>query len=201
MAIDPDLIHALHLVTEDRAAARDDRAEAHHVFQSSTVQALLDSRYEGDLAIGELLAHGDLGLGTLDGLDGELIVLDGQAWVARVDGSVSPVDPVVHTPFAVVTPFAPTSTVTVGPLANDQLLAELDRDLTGQVGAVRIRGHFSRLRVRSVPRQRAPYPPLDDVVTQQVEWEIGPIDATLVGFRFPQVATGMEVPGWHLHAL
>lgn len=201
MAIDPDLVHALHLITEDHATAAHDPAAPHHVFQSSTVQALLDSRYEGDMSVGELLTHGDLGLGTLDGLDGELVIVDGAAWVARVDGSVSPVPAGTHTPFAVVTPFTCITHVEVRDLANEALLAELDRDLEGQVGAVRIRGHFSRLRVRSVPRQHPPYPPLDDVVHQQVEWEIGPVDATLVGFRFPRVATGMEVPGWHLHAL
>ena len=66
---------------------------------------------------------------------------------------------------------------------------------------MRVHGHFSRLRVRSVPRQHRPYPPLDAVTAQQVEWEIGPVDAVLVGFRFPALATGVEVPGWHLHAL
>ena len=32
------------------------------------------------LTVGELLEHGDLGLGTLDSIDGELIVLDGKAY-------------------------------------------------------------------------------------------------------------------------
>jgi acetolactate decarboxylase len=86
MAIDPELIHALHLTVEDHDAAASDAARAHHVFQTSTVQALIDSRYDGDLTMAELLAHGDLGLGTLDGLDGELIIDRGQAYVARVDG-------------------------------------------------------------------------------------------------------------------
>lgn len=32
--------------------------------------------YGGTMTVGELLEHGDLGLGTLDSIDGELIVLD-----------------------------------------------------------------------------------------------------------------------------
>ena len=35
--------------------------------------------YGGTMTVGELLEHGDLGLGTLDSIDGELIVLDGKA--------------------------------------------------------------------------------------------------------------------------
>ena len=36
--------------------------------------------YGGTMTVGELLEHGDLGLGTLDSIDGELIVLDGKAY-------------------------------------------------------------------------------------------------------------------------
>ena len=38
--------------------------------------------YGGTMTVGELLEHGDLGLGTLDSIDGELIVLDGKAYQA-----------------------------------------------------------------------------------------------------------------------
>ncbi len=201
ICIDPDLIRALHLTTADHDGATQDAAAAHHVFQTSTVQALLDIRYEGDLTIAELLAHGDLALGTLDGLDGELIVADGAAYVARVNGSVVAVDGTPRTPFAVVTPFAPGPPAPVCGLDNAALLAEMDWQCRTTVAAVRVCGYFTRLRVRSVPPQQPPYPPLDRVVHDQVEWEIGTVDAVLVGFRFPIVAAGMEVPGWHLHAL
>lgn len=201
MAIDPDLVHALHLVAEDRAGASRDAPAPHHVFQTSTVSALMDARYDGDLTVGEVLAHGDLGLGTLAGLDGELVVVDGAAWVARVDGSLSPVPHDVTTPFAVVTPFAPGNPTALRDLAHDDLLARLDALAPSPVCAVRVEGRFSRLRVRSVPRQEPPYPPLGEVVSRQSEWEAGAIDAVLVGFRFPARAAGLEVAGWHLHAM
>ena len=43
MAIDPELIPALHLHVEDHDAAAADGATAHHVFQTSTVQAISPS--------------------------------------------------------------------------------------------------------------------------------------------------------------
>lgn len=58
----------------------------HELFQTSTVQALLEGAFDGDVTLGEVLEHGDLGLGTLEGLDGELIVLDGQVWKAHSMG-------------------------------------------------------------------------------------------------------------------
>ncbi len=44
------------------------------VFQASTIGALLDGVYDGDITLGELRRHGDFGIGTVNGLDGELIV-------------------------------------------------------------------------------------------------------------------------------
>jgi acetolactate decarboxylase len=55
------------------------------------------------------------------------------------------------------------------------------------------------VRARSVPRQSPPYRPLAEVVREQREFDLGPVDGTLVGFRFPDYAEGIEVAGWHLH--
>ena len=57
------------------------------VFQYSTLEALLGGVYDGDVTIGELLTHGDFGLGTFNSLDGEMIVLDGICYHLRSDGT------------------------------------------------------------------------------------------------------------------
>ena len=58
------------------------------ITQVSVLNALMSGRYDGVMPIAELLRYGDFGLGTLDQLDGELIVLDGRAYQARGDGAV-----------------------------------------------------------------------------------------------------------------
>ena len=60
------------------------------VYQTSTMGALLDGVYDGDVTIRELLQHGDFGLGTFNGLDGEMLVLDGICYQLRGDGSAQP---------------------------------------------------------------------------------------------------------------
>ena len=67
------------------------------------------------------------------------------------------------------------------------------------VVAVRVDGFFNALLLRSVPRQRPPYPSLADVVTRQTEWTIPDARGSIVGFRFPDYAQGIDVPGYHLH--
>jgi hypothetical protein len=49
-------------------------------FQVSTLGTLGIGLYEGSLPIGDLLQHGDFGLGTFDALDGEMVVVDGQVF-------------------------------------------------------------------------------------------------------------------------
>ncbi len=176
--------------------------EHHVLFQASTIGALLDGAYEGDLSFAELAEHGDLGLGTLNGLDGEMVALDGRFYRADVDGAIGEVAPEALTPFAVVTNFEPEIERRLdGPLDHDQLLAGLDRLIPAGTAscAIRLDGRFASVRARSVPRQRRPYRPLTEVVAEQHVFELVDVEGTMLGFRFPAYAEGIEVGGYHLH--
>jgi acetolactate decarboxylase len=176
--------------------------QPHVLFQTSTIGALLDGAYDGDVTFAQLAEHGDLGIGTLDALDGEMIALDGRFYRADVDGRVSEVDPDRRTPFAVVTWFEAEAETALG-VAHDhgELLARLDRLATDADGmcAVRIAGDWDFVRARSVPAQRRPYRPLAEVVADQHVFELHDVSGTMVGFRFPGYAEGLEVAGYHLH--
>ena len=65
--------------------------------------ALLQGAYDGNVTVRELLRHGDFGLGTFNGLDGEMLVLDGVCYQLRSDGSATIADPRQKCPFAAVT--------------------------------------------------------------------------------------------------
>ena len=202
--LDDRLLGALHLRALDRDGLAHDPSVEHVAFQAGTLDALMAGRYDGDATIGELLSHGDLGIGTIQGLGGELVVVDGTAFVVDGDGRVELVDPSTTTPFAVVCRFAPIVTETLrGPLglaalhARIEQLAPVDLDVL----AIRVDGCFDRLRLRSVHAQEPPYPPLVEVTSHQSEWAIAGATGTLVGFRFPDATAGVEVPGFHLHFL
>src|SRR5438874_12062915 len=83
----------------------------HTLYQVSTSTALVEGIYQGAVRIGTLREHGDLGLGTFEGLDGETVVVDGQFFQVRSDGSVRECGDDVLSPFAVVTRFAPETKV------------------------------------------------------------------------------------------
>ena len=138
--------------------------EAHVLFQASTIGALLDGAYDGDVSFAELAEHGDLGLGTLNALDGEMIALDGRFYRADVGGTIGEVPPSARTPFAALAWFEPTVERRFErPLDYEELLGELDRAAADAEAtcALRVDGEFELVRARSVPRQSPPYRPLD----------------------------------------
>ncbi len=202
MAIDPRLVSVLHLQALRHAALPAEEHAAHVAFQASTLEALLDGAYDGDLTIEQLLRHGDLGLGTFDALDGEMVVLDGEVWRARADGSVERAPDDARTPFAVVTPFAADATVAIEETVEQEELLALARRAAGDVTvALRFDGQLDLVHARSVPPQRKPYPPLAEAAAAQREFDLGPVEGSLVGFVFPAWAGGVELPGAHLHAI
>src|SRR4051794_32936324 len=140
--------------------------EPHVLFQASTIGALLEGSFEGDVSFAELAEHGDLGLGTLNHLDGEMIAIDGRFYRADVEGGITEVPADQLTPFAGVATFHPAigSALEASP-AHARLPAETARRIPAETAscAVRIDGRFELVRARSVPRQEPPYRPLTEV--------------------------------------
>jgi len=199
--LDERWIRSLHVETLREEELHAER-EPHVLFQASTIGALLEGAYDGDLSFAELAEHGDLGLGTLNGLDGEMIALDGGFYRADVDGTVGEVEGTERTPFAVVTRFEPAVDLEIeGPLDHEALLARLDDLIPAGAAscAIRIDGSFELVRARSVPRQSPPYRALTEVVAEQHVFELAEVEGSMLGFRFPDYVEGIEVSGYHLH--
>jgi acetolactate decarboxylase len=200
--LDERWIRSLHVESMRRADLHEER-EPHVLFQASTIGALLDGAFEGDLSFAELAEHGDLGLGTLNHLDGEMIAIDGEFFRADVDGNVTAIRSGERTPFAVVTNFEPVidERLPDADLSHEELLARLDELIPADASscAIRLDGRFDHVRARSVPRQEPPYRPLTEVVADQHVFELSSVEGAMVGFRFPAYAEGIEVAGYHLH--
>jgi acetolactate decarboxylase len=196
-----EFLNALHV---EMVRHRELRPEAlrHEVFQTSTIEALLGGAFDGDTSLSEILQHGDLGLGTLNGLDGELIVIDGRAWKANADCTLTAAPDSARTPYAVVVPFSPEAPVALrGPLKYAGFGQAVGHRLEGTTRpvAVRIDGDFEHVRVRSVPKQRRPYPQLAQALAQERICDLDDVGGTMVGFGFPDALDGIEMTGWHLH--
>jgi acetolactate decarboxylase len=130
-----------------------DREVAHHtLYQVSTATALVEGIYQGAVRVGTLREHGDLGLGTFENLDGEMVIVDGQFFQVRSDGSVHECGDDVLTPFAVITRFAPNAAVMMDQCPDmSHLTSRFDalRNSDNIFFALRVDGQFDYVHTRA----------------------------------------------------
>lgn len=172
--------------------------------QVSAIDAILAGAYDGQMSLEKLREHGDTGIGTFAGLDGEMILLDGTFYQVRSDGKVYKPGLDVGTPFATVTHFAPDIRANVkGSLTMEHLVNVVNRLApdTNSFCVIRFEGAFRKMKVRSVPAQSRPYPPLVEVTKNQPVFDLENTAGVLVGFRSPPMVRGINVPGFHWHFL
>ena len=171
------------------------------LFQVSTSSALVEGVYQGAVNIGVLRRHGNLGLGTFELLDGEMVVVDGEFYQVKSDGSVHSVGDSVLTPFAAVTEFEPDTAADLADCPDlGSLTAQFDRMRASDnvFYALRVDGRFDHIKTRAMCKTEEGVP-LAQAASTQPEFEFEDIDGTLVGFWSPEYAKAFNVPGYHLH--
>lgn len=170
--------------------------------QFSTIDALMVGLYDGEFPIQHLKDAGNFGIGTFDHLDGEMLVMDGKVYQARSDGMVIEMPNDAKIPFATVTMFKPdVETESNASLDFAGIQAELNSKLPSPnlFYAVKMEGKLSYVKIRSVRRQEPPYRPLLEAAKDQAVWELNDVEGTVIGFKVPDFAQKINVPGYHFH--
>jgi len=178
--------------------------QKHMVFQNAPIQALLAGCYSGTMNIHELAEHGDFGFGTLDALDGEMVVLDHAFYQIKPDGKVHRLQPKDTSPFATLTFFKSTQALSPAQgVEYKELMEFIDERIPSEnlIYAIKVEGRFPWIKVRSAARQDKPYRVLTEAIKEQNVFELKDQEGTLVGFRFPAYTEGINVPGYHFHFL
>lgn len=173
------------------------------LFQVSTSGALIEGVTDGAITVGELALHGNLGLGTFAGFDGEMVILDGTVYRVRGDGEVSIADHADLVPFAVATAFTPEASSKLdGVTSYDDLLERLDaqRNTNNQFFAVRLEGSVDYVKTRAVCKSTGDRS-LVAAAEQQAEFELRDVKGVFVGFWSPAYAKSVNISGWHIHFL
>lgn len=171
------------------------------VFITAPLAALVEGIYRADTTIGLLRGKGDLGIGTFNDLDGELVLLGGKVYCLRPEGDAELVPDHVTTPFALCTHFIGDTEENIERRIGEE---EFEKEILSMIPSqnlmysIMIEGHFSYLRARSVPKQDN-YLPLAEIAKVQTIFEYREIEGTIVGFYTPSFLDGVHLPGLHLH--
>jgi len=177
----------------------------HALYQVSTIQALLAGLYDGDKKVTNLHAHGDFGLGTFDGINGEMIVYEGNVYQVRSNGKVSIANENEGVPFASVHFFLPEQNNALDNIATfDALKTTLNnyKQCNNYPCAFKIHGSFEYVKTRSEPKASKPYPPLADYISNnQTFFNANDINGTIIGYKLPPSFATLNVTGYHFHFL
>ena len=178
------------------------------MFQVSTLHALVAGYTRGVITVQELERQGNVGLGTFEGVDGEMILLDGVCYRARQDGDVVRAAPDTGVPFASVASVEGGTAFELGETRgiealNDELNCKIDEAFAlNSLHVVTISGAFESVSARSESAYRADHVTLKDMLaTTQREFTFENLDGTLVCVYHPDFMDGINAPGWHVHFL
>lgn len=184
---------------------------AGHIRQIETMHDLFAGRYDSVTTVGETFDGAVVGLGVAEGVNGEIVHVDGTTWHIPADGIPQLAPPELGMPFAVaayggspITREVPEGSGFRGlTTLVDEVLAAENRHHEYLVAAVKVVGDFSHVLLRSEHGQTPPYQPLGSPgsVTGEVRFEFSPWSGSLAGFRFPDVADDVVIPGLHLHGI
>ena len=188
-----------HIVQAALAEALD--VQHHSMFQVSTSGAIVEGLYQGCVSVGDLRRHGDLGLGTFEDLDGEMILIDGHCYQARSDGTVTEAPDGELTPFASVVSFVADQTHALPAVASwHDLTRQLDglRTSANAILAIRATGHFDSVKVRTACKHESGTD-LVSAVSDQAVFDFDGIEGSLVGFWSPEYTQAIAIAGYHVH--
>ncbi len=174
------------------------------LFQYSTLSALLEGVYDGEMTVCELRQHGNFGIGTFNALDGELILFEGQCYKATSDSKILLMNESVRTPFASVCNLHPDTVIRLNhPIKIKALQNYLDSILSkpNLIYACEIFGKFDSLAVRSVPKQVKPYKRLIEAYRKQGVFTFMNQDGVLLGYKFPKYLKEVNMDAYHFHFL
>ncbi|UCC57951.1 MAG: acetolactate decarboxylase [Candidatus Bathyarchaeum sp.] len=179
-------------ITEDREI----------VFQVGAFKPFAQGDFDGKTTYAKLAKHGDFGIGTLDGLDGEMVGSNGVFYQIPIDGKPRQINSFEETPFAIVTFFEADQTLPVSDSMNySELKDYIDEFISPEnaIYAIKIHGVYDYVKTRSVPMQIEPYTTLTEVIENQVIFTLNNVTGTIAGFCFPSYMNEINVAGYHFH--
>ena len=180
-------------------------AERESLNQVALLQSLAQGYFGGTVTVRDMRSLGDVGIGTFEGLNGEMIMLDGAVYQALGDGRVVVADDKVAVPYATVTYFDNDISLD---MKDDKDKAAFEKILNEEVKTcgensfymIKLHTEFSSVLFRSEYGSQKPYPTLVEALKgKQTEFTAKNIKGTLVGLYCPNYMGGLNTPGWHFH--
>lgn len=184
------------------ALAENDRETLNQV---ALLQSLALGHFDGVVTVGQWKTFGDTGIGTFEGLNGELIALDGVVYQGDQNCNAHVMKDNEKIPFSNITFFEKDFSVKLNHVKNKSALENELNALVKKHGAnnfymVKIPAQYNKILIRSEAKQNKPYPTLVKALeATQKEVTKENISGTIVGLYCPTFMSSLNSVGWHFH--
>ena len=172
-------------------------------YQYSIWFAFVNKVFDGNLTVKELKTHGDVGLGSFDFLDGELVMLDGVPYRIRENGEISVGQDNDEIVYADAAFFDKEEEFTIEePFNFSDLASKLDtkKKSPHYFYIYKVHGSFKHIKLGGVPKVERPFTEgLDVLIPNRPVFEAENISGTLVGFYCPDYIGDINARGHHFH--
>jgi acetolactate decarboxylase len=172
------------------------------LYEHGTLASLMAGNFAGTVKVGDLLKHGSTGIGTFDGLDGEVIIINNDVYQAVSSGKVNYItDMNAMMPFASVHFPQDLQALSLTDVDFAQLNGNFvqEHKLGNVFAFLQLSGQFDHVKIRIAPKQAKPYPSLLEVAQQQPEFTKDHVTGTILGYYAPEIFGTITAAGWHLH--
>jgi acetolactate decarboxylase len=177
----------------------------HNVYyQYNTWSAFVNKVFEGDVTVKDLKKRGNIGLGSFNLLDGELVMLNDIVYRVRKDGTVSVAqnsDTIIYVNAAFFRPDKVVKTESTS-LNFDKLGSLIYSQLSSKnyFYAFTVEGEFETIKCGGLRKQAPPFiEGLDVLIPSRPVFEGEKIKGTMVGFYCPDMIGDINVSGYHFH--
>ncbi|MDN5396132.1 MAG: acetolactate decarboxylase [Chryseobacterium sp.] len=173
------------------------------IYHYSSMDAMRNGVYTGDVTVKELRQKGDFGLGTYNFLDGELIALDDNIFRIATDGSVEMADEQKKVPFGSFTFFRKDQAFVMEHIST---FADFQQKLLkilpsrNRFYAVKVEASFTSITLGgAIKVDEKDTTGIASFMKTRPLYKKQNIRGTLVGFYNPGYAGGLDLSPFHFH--
>ncbi|MFV0556642.1 MAG: acetolactate decarboxylase [Lactovum sp.] len=171
------------------------------IFQHNSFYTLSQGFYKGTVFLEDVMKKGELGIGTLDGASGELIILDGKAYKADDQNKINLLNGKESLPYVAVWKASIYKKLTYKCLSSQEIFSNLMTHFPSKnfLYSLKIMGNFKKVEVTCKSDNNTKS--YSEILKTQAHFIQENIEGTALGIYAPQHLEQLFGQAFHLHFL
>lgn len=171
------------------------------LYQHGTLALLVPGLLAGTITLKELMEHGDTGIGTGEGLNGEVVIIEGKPYQFDSFGHANLLKEDFTLPFANAhfSAYQSIGQLTGADSTKFAAAGLNNRPNSNTFFSILAKGTFSYIKTRAVVKSERPFDTLAATAKKQSIFEAHDVQGTLLSYYSPELFHGAAVAGYHNH--